>query len=101
MNRMLLTAWLLAPIVIVGGLYVMIPKKAQRLGGGGSGGAISAVQPAAAKPVDPKPIDAKPADPKPAAAADVSMIQPEFLPQGAILVVEDTRQRLSHAAWAV
>lgn len=87
MNRIVLTAWLLAPIVIVGAMYMMIPKKAQRLGGGG---ATSAVQPAAVKPADAKPADTKPAEPKPAAAADDKAIQPEFLPQGAILVVEDT-----------
>lgn len=75
MNRFFLTAWLVTPVLLFASFYILIPKKAARLDDKPAG---------IVKPVDA----AKPAPPaKPGDGA--KMVQPEFLPQGFVVVVED------------
>lgn len=83
MNKLFLTGWLLTPIAITAGLWMTIDRQAARknreamaamVGGQGAGA------PAAAP--------AKPAAPA-APAGAAKMVDPDFLPQGFIIVVED------------
>lgn len=143
MNKWLLTAWLVAPFVVIAGLWFMVDRDAARqnrermrklntdsplvvptapkTGPATNGGANSqsnseragelreevlmaewSVEQAAAPAAPAKP--AAPAAPatgaKPAAAASAApnMVEPEFLPQGFIIVVEDKPKLASQAS---
>lgn len=80
MNKLTLTGWLLTPVAMVSGLWLLIDREAARKSRSAGEIAATVIRAGDAAKVD---------EPK----AGGTMIRPEFLPQGFVIVVKDKTGR--------
>ncbi|CAN5823773.1 alpha/beta hydrolase-fold protein [soil metagenome] len=88
MNRYMLTAWLLAPFVIVGGLWIMVDRDAARKDRAANMARAYAL-------MEPGAADSAPASASAPAAAGGKLAKADLRPEGFVIVVKDLSGKAS------